>query len=65
MHLAEKHFLGRTMLGFPLTHAPLQRATIGLPVLRRHFPLQPGQQRFGLQPRLALQLFFYPGPDRS
>jgi hypothetical protein len=65
MHLAEEDFLGRTMLGFPLTHAPLQRPTIALPVLRRHFPLQPGQQRFGLQTRLALQLFFYPGPHRG
>ena len=65
MHLAEEDFLGRTMLGLPLAHAPLQRPTSWLPVLSRHFPLQPGQQRFGLQTRLPLQLFFQPGPNRG
>jgi hypothetical protein len=37
MHLAEEDFLGRPMLGPPLSHAPFQRPPAPLPVLARVF----------------------------
>jgi hypothetical protein len=53
--LAEEHLLGRSVLGLPLPHPPLQRALHR----GREFPgvllLQPGQQGLGLEPRVAFQ----------
>jgi len=63
MHLAEEHFLGRPVLGLPLTHPSLHRPSLPLPVLAGAFPLQPVHQRFGLERRLPLQEFFQPRPD--
>jgi hypothetical protein len=57
MHLAEKHFLGRPVLGLPLPHAPFHGPPVPLPVLPGTLTLQPSHQRFGLQGRLTLQQF--------
>jgi hypothetical protein len=63
MHLAEKHFLGRPVLGFPAPHPPFHGPPLPLPVLAGVFPLQPLHQRFGLQPWLTLQQRFQTRPD--
>jgi hypothetical protein len=55
MHLTEKHFLGRTMLGLPLPYPPFYSAAMPLPVLVRIATLQPFHQRLGLQTSLTLQ----------
>jgi hypothetical protein len=55
MHLGEEDFLGRPVLGLPLTHAPLQRPPRPLPRPPRHLALQPLQQGLGLQARRLLQ----------
>ncbi|HWY88460.1 MAG TPA: hypothetical protein VNX28_17240, partial [Gemmataceae bacterium] len=65
MHLPEEHFLGRPMLGPPLSHAPLHCPTRPLPVLARILLLQPLHQRLGLELRLTLQLFCQTWPDRG
>ena len=62
MHLAEKYFLGWTVLALPLPHPPLHRAPMPLPVLGRVFSLQPVHQSPGLERRLSLQQFFQPWP---
>jgi hypothetical protein len=54
MHLAEEHFLGRSVGRFPLAHPPLQGPLMTLPILIGAFPLQPLPQRLGLQSWLAL-----------
>lgn len=41
MHLAEKHFLGRSVLGLPLPHAPFHGPPLPLPVLAWTLTLQP------------------------
>jgi hypothetical protein len=61
--LAEEHFLGRPVLGFPTAHPPFQRPPLRLPILAGVFPLQPVQQGFGLERGLTLQQFFQPRPD--
>jgi hypothetical protein len=61
--LAEEHFLGGPVPGFPASHASFQRPPLGLPILAGVFPLQPVQQGFGLERRLTLQQFFQPRPD--
>jgi hypothetical protein len=63
MHLAEEHFLGRTMRGLPLPDAPFHRPSLLLPVLARVLALQPLHQSLGLQPRLALQQLLERRPD--
>jgi hypothetical protein len=63
MHLAEKHFLGRTMLGLPLPHPPFHSAALLLPVLIRVGTLQPLHQRLGLERRLTLQQLHQCRPD--
>jgi hypothetical protein len=55
--LGEEHLAGRPVLGLPLPHPPLQGPTRPFPVALRILLLQPPQQRFGLQGRLALQQF--------
>jgi len=63
MDLAEKHFLGWPVLGFPLPHAPFHGPALPLPVLTRIVALQPSHQRFGLQGWLTLEKFFQAGPN--
>jgi hypothetical protein len=64
MNLTKKHFLGRTVLGFPLTHPTLQRSPVLLPIVLGLLALQHLQQGLGLQPRLPRQLGRQPFPDR-
>jgi hypothetical protein len=61
--LAEEHFFGRPVLGFPTSHPPFQRPPLRLPILAGVFSLQPVQQGFGLERGLALQECFQPRPD--
>jgi hypothetical protein len=61
--LGEEHFPGRPVLGLPLPDAPLQGPTRPLPVALGILLLQPPQQRFGLQSRLALEKFLQSRPD--
>jgi hypothetical protein len=65
MHLAEEDFLGRPVPRLPLAHAPLQRASLTVPILGGVFALQPAQERSGLQGRLALQQLLQTRPDAS
>jgi hypothetical protein len=46
--LAKEDFLGRTVLGLPLPHAPFYRPPLPLPILARVLPLQPLHQGLGL-----------------
>ena len=46
--LAKEDFLGRTVLGLPLPHAPFHRPPLPLPVLARALLLQPLHQRLGV-----------------
>jgi hypothetical protein len=48
VRLAKEDFLGRTVLGLPLPHAPFHRPPLPLPVLARAFLLQPLHQRLGV-----------------
>ena len=61
--LAEEHFLGRPVLGFPASHPPFQRPPLRLPILAGVVSLQPLQQGLGLERRCALQEFFQSRPD--
>jgi hypothetical protein len=63
MHLGEKHFLGRAVLGLPPADAPLQRPPAALPRLARELAQQPLQQGLGLQARRALEQFLQARPD--
>ncbi len=63
MHLAEEHFLGRTVLRLPLPHPPLQGAPVPLPVLLGLLPFEPLQERLGLQRCLPLQQLLQLRPD--
>jgi hypothetical protein len=62
MRLGKEYFLGRAVLRLPLADAPLQRPPAPFPALLRQLPLQPLQERLGLQPRLPLQQFFEARP---
>jgi hypothetical protein len=55
MHLAEEHFLGRSVLRLPLPNPAFQRAPVTPPVRARVLPLEPVHQRLGLQGWLTLQ----------
>jgi hypothetical protein len=63
MHLAEKHFLGRPVLGFPDPHPSFHRPPVPLPVSVGVFALQPPDQRLGLQPWLLTQQLQQTWPD--
>jgi hypothetical protein len=63
MHLAEKHFLGRPVLGFPLPHPPFHRSPLPLPVAAGVLTLEPLDQSLGLQGWLALQQLLQSRPD--
>jgi hypothetical protein len=62
MYLAEEQLLGRTVLGLPLVHPPLQCPPHGLPAPLGIFPLQPFPERLGLQARLPLQKLLHARP---
>jgi hypothetical protein len=61
--LGEEDFLGRTVLGLPLTNAALQRAAYRLRILAGILTLQPLPQSLGLQLGLAREQFLQAGPD--
>jgi hypothetical protein len=61
--LGEEDFLGRAVLGFPLSHAPLESAAGRLGALAGLGLLQPVPEGLGLQAGLLLQLFGHRSPD--
>ena len=63
MHLAEEHFLGRSVLRPPLFDPPLQGPQLTIGETTRIATLQPGEQGLSLQSRVEGQLFLDLGPD--
>jgi hypothetical protein len=55
MHLAEHHVPRGTGRGTPLLHATLERAAMAVQKPSRALPLEPVEQRLGLQPGFRLQ----------
>ncbi len=62
-HLAEKHFLRRSLSRPPQLETPLQGADLPIRELARLFALQPLEESFGLQPTIAAQQLFDLRPD--
>jgi hypothetical protein len=63
VHLAEEHFLGRSLRGPPEVHLALQGAELTILESPRVLPLQPAKECLGLQVGGRTQLLFELRPD--